>query len=298
MTGAWQRMSRVWRLCSSGFLLGALLVGCSTAERASHCQGQPDFDMWETSLSGDIDPLVRAPGADGFADWSPNGERIAFIASRDGNCEIYLMDADGSDQVNVTNTRADELYPSWSPDGNRIVFTSSEAGSAQLFVLDLETGEQSQLTNSGLLHNFPDWSPDGSTIVFSGGTETAGPGVVHQIYAVSSSGGSERRLTEGDSLLVAPKWSPDGSQIAYFDHGDPFQIWVMDPNTGQSDLVGEGGHLAWAPGGKALVHDREVGAGDVDIFVNGDLLVDSPGMDTLPDWSPDGSTIVFSSDRP
>lgn len=72
------------------------------------------------------------------------------------------MNADGSNQVNLTDGDADELYPSWSPDGTRIVFASTEAGGAQLFVLEVEAGERFQLTDTGSIHNYPDWSPDGA----------------------------------------------------------------------------------------------------------------------------------------
>jgi Tol biopolymer transport system component len=287
-------MFRLW-LRSNALLAAALLiVGCSSSDRAGICVGEPDLDLWLSDTSGNVTRLVGENGADGFADWSPDGERIVFVASRDGNCEIYVVSVDGSDQFNLTNSRADELYPSWSPDGSQIVYVAD----GQLHVLDASTGKTAQLTSSDLIHAYPDWSPDGEAIVFSGGTEPAGPGVEHQIYAVPASGGSERRLTDGDSLLVAPKWSPDGSKIGYFDHGDPFQISVMNFETGVGQRIIEGGHFAWAPDSVSVVHDREVGPGDVDIFVDGKLLVDGPGVDTLPAWSPDGGSVVFSSDRP
>lgn len=281
------------------FVVAALGVsvavgGCASIARASHCVGEPDLDIWVSDTSGSATRLVDEEGADGFADWSPDGERIAFVASRDGNCEIYQMDADGSGQMNLTNTRTDELHPSWSPGGSQIVY----AAEGQLHILDVLSGQQTQLTTSDLIHAFPDWSPDGGSIVFSGGAEPAGPGVAHQIYVVGVSGGLERQLTHGDVLLAAPKWSPDGSQIAYFDHGDPFEVWVMNVDSGNVDAVTEGGHSAWSPDGSSLVHDREVGPRDVDLFIAGELFVDSPGFDTLPSWSPDGSSIAFSSDRP
>ena len=110
-----------------GLVVGACAV---QVERAAHCRGVPDTDLWAVDAAGRLTRLTDDPGADGFADWSPDGEQIAFAASRDGNCEIYVMDADGSNQINVTNTEFDELYPSWSPDGNQIVFSSTEAGGA------------------------------------------------------------------------------------------------------------------------------------------------------------------------
>jgi Tol biopolymer transport system component len=58
------------------------------------------------------------------------------------------------------------------------------------------------------------------------------------------------------------------------------------------------GIISWSPDGSSLVHNRETEPGDVDLYVDGGLLVDGPGVDTLPSWSPDGSTIIFSSDRP
>ena len=286
-------MSRRWHVCSRSVLLGLILTACSGSARAALCLGEPDLDIWQTDLTGAAAPLVRGPGMDGFADWSPDGEEIVFVSSRDGNCDLYLMDADGADQVNLTESGRDELYPSWSANGRQVVFSADE----QLHIIDVASGEVAQLTNTRLIHSYPDWSPDGDFIVFSGGSEPAGPGVVHQIYVVPVAGGDEQPLTDGDSLLVAPRWSPDGRHIAYFDHAEPFQIYVIDSDDGAAVALGHGGHLSWSPDG-ALVHDREVAPGDVDLFVDDAPLIGGPGIDTLPAWSPDGSVIVFSSDRP
>lgn len=294
------------RLLSGWFFLSVLaLAACSGGvERASHCQGIPDFDIWATDLEGNLTRLTDAPGADGHADWSPDGERIAFAASRDGNCEIYVMDSDGTNQVNVTNTEFDELYPSWSPDGSRIVFSSTEAGGAELFVVDLSSGERTRLTDDGLLHNYPDWAPDGETIIFTGGTQPAGPDTVHDIYQIPAAGGVPITLTVQSELLSAPRWSPDGTMISYLNHDGPLEVWVVDSQGRGGESVAVGGFSSWSPDGGMLALDREVSDGDVDIFTLSlddsleSLLVDGPGFDAFPAWSPNGQVVVFSSDRP
>lgn len=97
-------MSRAWLRLSSGILPGAFLAGCSTPERASHCLGQPDLDIWQSALVGEVSPLIGAPGTGGFAGWPPDGDRLLFVAGRDGNCEIYLANAVGSSEIDLTNS--------------------------------------------------------------------------------------------------------------------------------------------------------------------------------------------------
>jgi len=64
--------------------------------------------------------------------------KIVFTSSRDGNKEIYVMDADGSNQTRLTNDSAVDENPSWSADGNKIVFQSNRTGSPQIFIMDKE----------------------------------------------------------------------------------------------------------------------------------------------------------------
>ena len=84
--------------------------------------------------------------------------RIAFVSDRDGNFEIYVMDADGGNQHRLTNNRhAMTCLPSWSPDGKRIVFFSDRDGhphvipgwfTSEIYVMDADGGNQQKLTNN------------------------------------------------------------------------------------------------------------------------------------------------------
>lgn len=144
-----------------------LAVACSSSPREALCIGRLNFDLWVADLDGGLVQLTDLEGGEADADWSPDGSRIAFTASREGNCDTFVMRADGSDLINLTGTQADEMHPSWSPDGSQIVFVSGE----QLHLIEVASGQRHQLTDSENIHGFPDWSPDDGRIAFSGGRE-------------------------------------------------------------------------------------------------------------------------------
>ena len=96
--------------------------------------------------------------------WSPDSQRIAFYSNRDGNGEIYIMDANGENQQNLTKSHIDETEPSWSPDGRRIAFVSDDS----ISVMDADGKNRRILVEvSGWICNSPTWSPDGQSIAFS-----------------------------------------------------------------------------------------------------------------------------------
>ena len=102
-------------------------------------------------------------------------DRIAFMSSRDTpsvpedvtNWEIYSMNTDGSDQVNLTNREARDIDPAWSPDGTQIAFASDRTGSFQIHVMDSDGASQVQLTFGPGHHVWPAWSPDGLELAYS-----------------------------------------------------------------------------------------------------------------------------------
>src|SRR5882724_3559831 len=70
--------------------------------------------------------------------WSSDSLHIAFISDRDGNSEVYIMDADGTHQVNLTQNAANDVMLQWSPDGQRLAFVSDRAGNPQLYLLNAD----------------------------------------------------------------------------------------------------------------------------------------------------------------
>jgi Tol biopolymer transport system component len=95
--------------------------------------------------------LTQSASNNGFPRWSPDGSRIAFISDRDGNLDIYLMDADGSHITNLTDNPAEDAISgdfAWSPDGTRILFQTNRDGNVEVYVMNADGSHPVNLTNS------------------------------------------------------------------------------------------------------------------------------------------------------
>ena len=121
--------------------------------------------------------------------------QIAFVSQRDGNAEIYVMDADGGNLRNLTNHPGGDWSPSWSPDGKRIAFVSQRDGNAEIYVMDADGGNPQNLTNNPGRDSSPSWSPDGKRIAFHSDRDNDRDHNI-EIYVMDADGQNEQRLTE------------------------------------------------------------------------------------------------------
>ncbi len=185
--------------------------------------------------------------------WSPDGSQIAFVSDRDGyysmgNYEIYVMNADGSGQIRLTNDSAWDGHPTWSPDGSQIAFTSWRDGKPQIYVMNADGTGLQRLTN--LARDWePAWSPDGSQIAFESNRDGNG-----EIYVMNADGSGQKRLTyiEGSDHWP-PTWSPDSTRIAFTSDGadEVGDIYAMNADgsglTRLTDDPAEDSFPAWQP---------------------------------------------------
>jgi len=196
---------------------------------------------------------------------SPDGQHITFASDRDGNWEIYVMKANGSEQTRLTDNAADDVGPAWSPDGTRIAFVSTRDGNSEIYVMNADGSAQERLMNNSAADGSPDWSPDGKKIAFVSYRDDR-----WQIYVMSVDGAEQTGLATGlEGHDHAPAWSPDGSLIAFW-----------------SFPKGENG-------AKIYVMNAD-GSGVVKLTDN---VTVGKSNDYSPAWSPDGHWIAFYSDR-
>ena len=140
-----------------------------TCRNGGAAEGSKDICVMNADGSGVINLIPLAGQEDFDPAWSPDGSRIAFTSNRDGgnsNYEIYVMNADGSNQQRLTVSPAAapawDHEPTWSPDGSKIAFSSARDGNYEIYVMNADGTGQTNLTNSPGNDDQPSWQPLGS----------------------------------------------------------------------------------------------------------------------------------------
>ncbi|MBF8284871.1 MAG: LysM protein, partial [Anaerolineales bacterium] len=272
-----------------------------------------------TQLPDTVPPATTSPASIGGS----NG-LIAFQSERDGNFEIYVMNADGSDQGNLTRNPAADIAPAWSPDGTRLAFISDRSGQQEIYVMNVEDTLQgtdglgvTQLTNSPEVTWLPplSWSPDGARLVAARALDFHKDWEGIEIYVISVAGSGAVSITSNRFNDFDPKWAPDGKRIAFISwQYTPNILYAANPDgTGLTPLGGNGARNAgpydWSPEGRHLAYfstarTRFVGYSDEIRIVNVDgssektiVVFDKPQSSHYSDlaWSPDGTRLILAS---
>ncbi len=248
------------------------------------------YTILQSSLPNQLSAFATFPGENG---------KVAFSSLRDGNYEIYVMNADGSEQINISQDRFLDRDPDWSSDSTMIAFSSDRPSTAgtgtEIWIMNADGSNPRQVTSNEGNDLGPSWSPDGTKIAFETPPRQGGSA----IHVINADGTGQRQLTGTTLNDNSPDWSPDGTKIAF---SGAHEIFVVNENgsglTRLTFTLANDEHPSWSPDGTKIVFmsNRD---GNNEIYVmNADgseqtRLTNTPNQEMYPSWSPDGTKIVF-----
>ncbi|MEM7087143.1 MAG: hypothetical protein AAF489_13230 [Bacteroidota bacterium] len=261
------------------------------------------------SQNGEEKVLTHHEADDRYGSYSPDGAHIIFESNRDGNWEIYSMDADGKNQQRLTNNEADDRRPSWHPNGKKIIFESDRSGTNQLYVLSLRNRKIKPVNIEGLDGEpiFARFSPDGKEIAFSckKSDDTS------NIMIISKNGKKVKSLTSNPFRSHYPNWSPDGKMLLFFsrhetDNEDDEIYKINRDGSGEKRLTHWPKHNfcpSWSNDGKRIAYVTSMQDNRPEIFImdangeNASRVTYNNDGDTLPNWSMDNKKLLITAYR-
>ena len=235
--------------------------------------------------------------------------KVAFVSSRSGNKEIWMMDYDGANQQQLTHAKSIALTPRWSPDASRIAFTCyvpfRTVTSAQICMYSAVSNRLIAFPRYRGTNSSPAWSPDGSQIAFMS-SQNGDP----QIYVGDVNGAKLHRITFAAGVSTSPAWNPKtGKQMVFVsDRGGSPVLYLSDSdgsNVQKLDMPDMGYVVdpAWSPNGQLLAFSWRRPSGNYDIYVMDIVsrqlveLTKDEARNERPSWAPDGRHLVFESTR-
>ena len=238
--------------------------------------------------------------------FSPDGKKIVYETRVAGVQQLFIMNAGGNGQIQITHDPVNHDSPSWSPDGKKIAFVSGEGDREEIYLMNPDGSGEERMTDPQHKYIHPNWSPDSTKLIFCSDDDLQPPKKnASEIYSLDIKTRQLTTLISGGTNTY-PSWSPDGKKIVFRRMLGELNSEVFVANGDGSDprnLTSNpafDGWPSWSPDGSQIVFASNRRANYQIFIMNADgsavrLVANTEGRATEPRWSPDGKSIDFSN---
>jgi len=241
---------------------------------------------------------------------APRGQRIAFFSNRGGTEDLFVINADGTGEKQLTHTPENETGLQWGAGGRQIVFSVFTNDISHLYAIDPDGKNRREI--GSIPGRGPMLSPDGKRVVYMAGTWTA-----TRLMVSALDGSNARQINDGTTIAWNNHWSPDGKRIAFTGRSDPkgeLAVFVMNADGSErrqlTHLAAEEGGAqwpVWSPNGRhlAIQVNSRLQKGTAHIWIV-DVATGAarklaghsqPYLDETPSWFADSKRVAFQSNR-
>jgi len=232
----------------------------------------------------EVSQLTHDTNANRNPNWSPDGRRMLYSVEANGKTDIWIMDADGMNQRNLTPDDANDYHPKWLTN-TTFIFDSDKDHSPEnritnreIYTMDLESGAVTRITD------YPDWdtfasrSPDGTKLTWRRIMENPDGSRNAEVVVMNVDGTNLVRLTNDPAFDAYPTWSADGSKIMFSsnsgaDHYEDFDIYLINPDGTGRQKITETIHNVeqirgcFSPDGSFIAYNRQHLDGRIEIHI-------------------------------
>jgi len=236
---------------------------------------------------------------------SADGKKLLYEMEVAGHQELFVMDSDGKNSVQITHDGTGHESPAWSPDGKKIAYVSDRNGHEVIYVMNSDGTGDERITSETADNIHPDWSPDGKRLLYCNDDDEKPPKKNESnIFEIDLATKKVKTLVTGGTNTYA-SYAPDGKHLVYRHMiGDMnSEVYVANADgSGQKNISNHqafDGWPTWSPDGKRIAFSSNRNSSYQIHVMNADgsdvkLVANTEGRATEPRWSPDGKMIYFS----